>query len=82
MLFRSGPMHVTERLRLIAPSKLEIGKTIEDPVTLTEPYSYARTYTRHREWMVLEEICLQNNRDLSDAGRQQFDLTPPPELKK
>ena len=74
-----GPMHVVEHLKLLSADKMEVAKTIEDKVTLTAPYTYARTYTRHREWPVLEEICVQNNHDVSATGHQQF-APPPPGL--
>lgn len=73
--------HVLERFRLTAENHLQTDITMTDPTSLTKPYTYSRTYTRHKEWPMTEEICLQNNRDLSDQGTQQFDLTPPPGLK-
>lgn len=73
-----GKMHVVERLYPAGPDKLQMDKMVEDSVTLTAPYGYSRSYTRHREWQVLEEICVQNNRDLDpNSGGQTFNLEMP-----
>ena len=71
---------VLERYRKISGNKLQADTTVDDPTALTAPYTFTRTYTKI-PFPVTEEICLQNNRDLSPDGKQQFDLTPPPEIR-
>ena len=75
-------LHMVERIHLIAPDKMEFVVTQDSKVALLAPWTYNRTFTRHRDWELLEDYCSQNNRDVgSDTGMQTFDLTPPPEEK-
>ena len=74
-------LRLVERIRTIAPNKTEFAVTQYSDVALTKPWSYRRTFTRHRDWDMLEDYCAQNNRDVgTDTGMQIFDLTPPPEI--
>ena len=52
-----GKVHVVERIHLTGPDKLEIATTLTDD-SLSAPYSYTRTYTRHRGANMEENICL------------------------
>jgi hypothetical protein len=59
-----GPhLHVVERIRLTAPDTLEDRVTLEDPDVLEKPWHMVRTFTRHRDWDMLEFICEENNRN-------------------
>ena len=74
-------LHMVERIHTIGPDKMEVVTTQDSKVALTQAWTYKRTFTRHRDWALLEDYCAQNNRDVSvDTGMQTFDLTPPPEL--
>ncbi len=42
----SDKIHVTERIRMIAPDVLEDRMTMEDPVMLTRPWTVTRTFVR------------------------------------
>lgn len=64
-----GPhLHVTERIHLIAPDKLEDEMTLIDPDVLAKPWREVHTYTRHRNWDQLEYICEENNRNQIENG--------------
>lgn len=59
-----GPqLHVVERIRLTAPDTLEIRMTLTDPDALEKPWHLVRTFTRHRDWDMMEFICEENNRN-------------------
>jgi hypothetical protein len=59
-----GPhLHVVEHIRLTAPDTLEDRVTLEDPEVLEKPWHMVRTFTRHRDWDMLEFICEENNRN-------------------
>lgn len=59
-----GPqLHTIERMHLTAPDKLEIDTTLLDPDVLAKPWHTVHTYTRHREWDMIEYICEENNRN-------------------
>jgi hypothetical protein len=45
----SDQVHLTERMRLIGPDRLEIQMTIEDPVMFTRPWKVTRTMVRRPE---------------------------------
>jgi hypothetical protein len=62
----SEQLHILERIRLAAPERLEIETTMEDPEALVKPWHVARTYTRHRDWNLIEYICEENNRNPID----------------
>jgi hypothetical protein len=68
----SGAARIVERIRLIDARQLQIETTVEDPVMLTAPWRYTRTYARTSEWF--ERSC-DNDRDGQD---REPDLTPPP----
>ena len=45
----SDQIHLAERMRMIAPNRMEIQMTIEDPVMLTRPWKVTRTMVRRPE---------------------------------
>ena len=68
----SGGTRVVERIRLADAQHLRIDTVVEDPVMLTRPWRYSRTYGRTDQWF--ERAC-DNDRDGQD---REPDLTPPP----
>jgi hypothetical protein len=68
----SGRLRLVEKIRLADPQHLRIETVVEDPVMLSAPWHYSRTYTRTSEWF--ERTC-ENDRDGQD---REPDLTPPP----
>jgi hypothetical protein len=71
-VFTSGNAHVTERIRRIDRTHLQIDTVVEDPIVLRSPWRYSRTYERSDgSWF--ERYC-DNNRDGNDS---EPDLTPP-----
>ena len=69
----SGRATITERIRLVAPDRLQIDTTVDDPVALREPWKITRVYTRTAP-VFFERICQDNNRE---AASDVPDLTPP-----
>ena len=71
----SDQVHIVERIHQVAPDRLEIATTIEDPKVLTKPWTVVRPYLRHRDWTIQEYVCEQNNHDSADEqGRAGFRL--------
>jgi hypothetical protein len=65
----SSQEHVVERFRKINGGKeLEVMLTVSDPVTLTEPYSFRRTYKWRPDVRPAEYICEENNRNAPENG--------------
>src|SRR5262249_40169623 len=54
-----GGLKVSERIRLVGPDKLEDQITLTGAEIFTAPYTYTRTFTRHREWEVTDYVCLR-----------------------
>jgi hypothetical protein len=70
----SDRLHITERIRRVAPEWLEIQTTLTDPVVLAEPYTSTISY-RHLDDELREYVCLENNRDGADEkGRPSLRL--------
>jgi hypothetical protein len=61
----SPQLHVTERLRLAGPDRLEDQVTLEDPVVLEKPVTYTLAYRRLPKYEMVEFVC-DNNREYTD----------------
>jgi len=61
----SEKMHITERLKLVAPDILHDQITIEDPVVLEKPVTYTVGYKRSPNYEMVEFVC-DNNREYVD----------------
>jgi len=71
----SDKLHITERIHLLNPDRLEITTTRTDPAVFLEPYTTKTSYKRHRDWKIMEYVCEQNNHDALDAkGNAAFSL--------
>jgi hypothetical protein len=67
--FRNTPhsdqMRIHERIRLIPPDFLEDRITVEDPVYLTQPWTFVWAYKRMPHYKMLEYVC-DSNREYRD----------------
>jgi hypothetical protein len=61
----SDQMRIHERIRLLTPDLLEDRITVEDPVYLTRPWSFAWAYRRLPHYKMLEYVC-DSNREYKD----------------
>ena len=61
----SDQMHITERMRLVAPDILHDQITIEDPVVMEKPYTYTLAYRKLPDYEMVEFVC-DNNREYVD----------------
>src|SRR5579863_22455 len=61
----SAQMHITERIRLVAPDYLHDQITIDDPVVLEKPVTYTLGYKRMPNYEMVEFVC-DNNREYVD----------------
>jgi len=64
----SEKMHITERIRLVAPDYLHDQITIDDPVVLEKPVTYTLGYKRMpKDYEMVEFVC-DNNREYVDKS--------------
>ena len=63
----SEQLHITERLRLVAPDVVHDQITMEDPVVLEKPYTYTLAYKRVPDYEMVEFVC-DNNREYVDEN--------------
>jgi hypothetical protein len=61
----SPQMHITERIRLVAPDYLHDQITIDDPVVLEKPVTYTLAFKRMPNYEMVEFVC-DNNREYVD----------------
>jgi hypothetical protein len=61
----SDKMHITERIRLVAPDYLHDEITIDDPVVLEKPTTYTLAFKRMPNYEMVEFVC-DNNREYVD----------------
>jgi hypothetical protein len=61
----SNQMRIHERIRLVTPDFIEDRITVEDPVYLTQPWSFAWAYKRLPHYKMLEYVC-DSNREYKD----------------
>jgi len=68
-MFHSDKVKITERIHLDAknPERLVVELTVNDPEALAKPYTNVYTYSRSREFGLLEFICAENDRNKTDA---------------
>jgi hypothetical protein len=64
----SDQMHISERMRLVAPDVLHDQITIEDPVVLEKPYTYTLAYRRMPDYEMVEFVCDNNREYVDDQG--------------
>jgi len=64
----SDRMRITERFRLVSPDVLHDQITVEDPVTLQQPWTFTFAYHRMRNYEMLEYVCENNHEYVDDKG--------------
>jgi hypothetical protein len=64
----SPQMHITERIRLVAPDYLHDQITIEDPVVLEKPVTYTLAFKRMPNYEMVEFVCDNNREYVDDKG--------------
>jgi len=64
----SDQMRITERLRLVTPDILHDQITVEDPVTLEQPWTFTFAYKRMPNYEMLEYVCENNHEYTDDQG--------------
>ncbi len=75
----SDHMRIRERIRLLTPDFLEDRVTVEDPVYLTQPWTFTWAFKRLPHYKMLEYVC-DANREYKDpqTGGTRLHLTAPP----
>lgn len=61
----SDQMRITERIQLVSPDVLHDQITINDPVMLEKPITYTLSYSRLKNYEMVEFVC-DNNREFVD----------------
>lgn len=56
----TGNLKIVERIHLTGPDKLQDDLMLTNAGMFTKAYSYSTTYTRHRDWDVVENLCLSH----------------------
>jgi hypothetical protein len=64
----SDQMRITERFRLVSPDVLHDQITVEDPVTLEQPWTFTFAYRRLPNYEMLEYVCENNHEYVDDKG--------------
>ena len=64
----SDKMRITERLHLVTPDILHDQITVEDPVTLEQPWTFTFAYKRIPNYEMLEYVCENNHEYVDDQG--------------
>ncbi|MGC3982429.1 MAG: hypothetical protein QM808_14360 [Steroidobacteraceae bacterium] len=73
---------VNERIRLLAPGKLEVQTEIIAPAMLKSPLKFTTVYRRDQNHVNRDlDLCADHDRSIDPAtGLQRFDLSPPADL--
>ena len=69
-------MRVTERVRLLAPDRLEDRITIDDPEVLAKPYVFTFAYRKDPTYKVSEYICDNNRYRFDSEGGASLNTNP------
>jgi hypothetical protein len=70
----SSQMRIRERIHPVAPGIVWDEVTIEDPVTLEQPWTFTFAYKRMPGYTLLEYICEDNREYADEQGRQRIRL--------
>ena len=66
----SGKLTVVERISKESPTTLAVEITAIDPEALARPWTIKRTYTLQPDYQIMENVCLENNRNpVDEQGR-------------
>jgi len=64
----SDQMRITEHLHLVTPDILHDQITVQDPVTLEQPWTFTFAYKRIPNYEMLEYVCENNHEYIDDQG--------------
>lgn len=56
----SDQLHLTERMRRVAPDTLQIDFTFDDPKAYTKPWTGTKQFKLRPDWQISEYICEEN----------------------
>jgi hypothetical protein len=62
----SDQIHITERIRQLAPDLIRVRMTVTDPQALAEPWVSEYTLRRKPKMEIQEYVCAENNRNTVD----------------
>lgn len=74
-MYHSDKLKITERIFQSPkdPDVLQVEMTLEDPEALAKPYHINHTFKRQRDWMLMEFICAENDRNpVAEDGHTGF----------
>ena len=71
---RSDKMRIVERIRRLGPDKMEDELTMYDPVAFTAPYKSTRTYSRIKDYEIVDYVCTNNRFYIDEKGQTQIVL--------
>jgi len=69
-------MHVKERWTQTGPDELQVEVTMYDPGIMTAPWTVTQTMLRARDTTLIDAVCMENNRNPTDASGQPLLLGP------
>lgn len=72
----TSAMHVEERWTQTGPDEIQVRVTMIDPGIMTEPWVVTQTMLRTRDTSLVEAVCMDNNRNPTDASGQPLLLDP------
>jgi hypothetical protein len=58
-------LHVVERYSIAPSGLMELRMTLDDPGTLTEPWTILKHFRRQSDQQLYEYVCAQNNREIA-----------------
>ena len=67
----SDALHLTERVRRIAPDTLQIDFTFDDPKAFTKQWTGMKQFKLRKDWQISEYICEENftNKEIGDISK-------------
>jgi len=72
----TSAMHVKERWTQTGPDEIQVEVTMYDPGIMTGPWIVNQTMLRTRDTDLIDAVCMENNRNPTDATGQPLILGP------
>lgn len=69
-------MHVEERWTQTGPDEIKVQVTMTDPGIMTKPWVVTQTMLRTRDVEMIDAVCMENNRNPTDANGKPLILGP------
>lgn len=60
-------LHVIETFKLTDADHIAYEMTIEDPKAYTRPWKNTRTFTKRKDWEIMEYNCNENNKEVMEG---------------